>query len=628
MRRGLVPAACAALVVAVAGCESYYVADADREVASVLEEFRPGVEEPRPAAFRQAGEKLGLLPAGASEQEEVTSASGGQVAETPGQTEAGAPGLQPDAATSSEVPGVPEDAAAPADPSSTPAPGAVAGDVSSEKYEDFTIVTPGYAGPGVPEAIRRYVATIHQQEEVLPPLEELSPARGPKLSLRDALALAVEQNRQYQGELENRYLEALDLTLQRHNFGPVLFATVSTLFKAGDTVDKTQSSAFSAGVTDRLPTGGQLTIDGAIGLFRNYDTESNADAASYGVSLVQPLLRDAGYTVSHERLTQQQRNVIYEIREFELFRQDFTIDVARAFWNVTLSEHVARNIYESYMGAVDQRRKAAAQLKVGQAKPLDVMRARLDELRRKNSYVDAVERYENALDAFKIRLALPTDDPLTLVAERTFDYTPITVDVEAAIEVALANRLDLANARQKVEDAERGVKLAANALLPELDLTAAWESATEGTGSLGTRTFSDGDYSVGLSLELPVDRKSERNAYRRALIDLERAKRSYSLAADEVKRNVRDVLRELRTADATLNIQAANMAVAKRRLEFSEALFDIGKANNRDIVEARTELVGAQNSYASAVADYKVARLSFMREVGILLIDKRGMWIQ
>ena len=50
---------------------------------------------------------------------------------------------------------------------------------------------------------------------------------------------------------------------------------------------------------------------------------------SLSVSL--PLLRGAGRTVTREPLTQAERSLVYRLRSFELFRQDFTIQAAFAF---------------------------------------------------------------------------------------------------------------------------------------------------------------------------------------------------------------------------------------------------------------------------------------------------------
>jgi len=623
MKQALIPLACIALALVVGGCARFYVASADKEVASILDEYRPEVEGPRPGVYRNAREKLGFSssavsasqdPAAAADEEETDSSSESHTGE-------GDP-----AGDTGEV----------RNPSAARDSSAVAGKApktttdaheTSSGYGNLETVTDGYAGMPVPDEIRNYVATIDRQEEVLPPLDELLPKQGRALALPDALALAVEQGRPFQTEVENRYLTALELTLKRHDFRPILSATMATVFKTGDTTDTAQTSTFSTGISDVLPTGGTVTIQGSLSLSRNYYTPANSDDASYGISLAQPLLRGAGYVVSHESLTQQERNVLYEIRSFELFRQDYAVEIAGAFWGVLLSEQLVRNTYDSYLGAVEARRKAVAQERSGQAKPLDVMRARLDELGNKNKYVDEVESYENSLDAFKIRMALPTEEALNLTADVGFDYAPVSVDGDAAIEIALANRLDLMNAKGRVTDAERKVKVAENGLLPDLDLGASWGTSARGTGSLGGQKFSDGDVELKMSLGLPLDRTSERNSYRSALLTLAQRRRSYSQAVDEVKRDVRDVLRRLRTAEATLKIQFANTHVSKRRLEYSEVLFDLGKANNRDIVEARKELLGAQNSYARAVKDYRVARLIFMRQLGILLIDEKGMWI-
>src|SRR5205085_1455428 len=79
--------------------------------------------------------------------------------------------------------------------------------------------------------------------------------------------------------------------------------------------------------------------------------------------------------------------------------------------------------------------------------------------------------------------------------------------------------LDYQNARDQQEDSARKVTLAADRLRPQLDLVAhgALNSPPKNHG-VPLPEIANYDWDVGATVDLPLERKAERNAYRAALI--------------------------------------------------------------------------------------------------------------
>src|SRR5690606_35714593 len=90
------------------------------------------------------------------------------------------------------------------------------------------------------------------------------------------------------------------------------------------------------------------------------------------------------------------------------------------------------------------------------------------------------------------------------------------VDVDEATEVALAARLDFLNEADRLEDAGRRTRLAVNALRPDLGLFAGASLASQGQNNFDELDFRRTAVEAGLDVDLPFDRKSERNSYRAA----------------------------------------------------------------------------------------------------------------
>lgn len=125
---------------------------------------------------------------------------------------------------------------------------------------------------------------------------------------------------------------------------------------------------------------------------------------------------------------------------------------------------------------------------------------------------------------------------------------------------------------------------------------------------------------------VPLDRKSERNTYRSAMISLDRAMRDHELLLDNVERDVRDQLRELLRVEQDIDLQRQQIEQDRRAVAISEIRVEAGEADNRELIDARQSLIDAQNQLIDLKASHFIARLRLLRNLGILFIDEDGMW--
>jgi outer membrane protein TolC len=129
-----------------------------------------------------------------------------------------------------------------------------------------------------------------------------------------------------------------------------------------------------------------------------------------------------------------------------------------------------------------------------------------------------------------------------------------------------------------------------------------------------------------LTLDLPLERTAERNAYRKSFIDLERATRDVQTLEDQVKLSIRSELRGLIESRESLKIQARSVFVAQKQVKSSTMFLEAGMANMRDLREAQDALLVAQNSLTQAVITYRTTELELQRDMGLLQVDENGMW--
>ena len=204
-------------------------------------------------------------------------------------------------------------------------------------------------------------------------------------------------------------------------------------------------------------------------------------------------------------------------------------------------------------------------------------------------------------------------------------------EIERKIRLSLVNRLDLRVAQESVYDAQRGVVVAADQLGAELTLFGT--AAMGGRRSVGSATSNDARirlneaaYSALPTLDLPIERVAERNAYRTSLIYLEAAVRNVQDLEDQIKLDVREALRTVQSTRESLQIQARAVVVAEKRVKGAEMSLEEGRGQMRDVLEAQSALVSAQNALTGAVVDYRLTELELQRDMGLLRVDEQGLW--
>ena len=464
-----------------------------------------------------------------------------------------------------------------------------------------------------------------EAEAVTPPAAEPLP-----IDLPAALELAFTSSREFQDQKESLYLQGLGFTLTRYNFGPIVNSTISYLWSDAEDATGADSLTASAGARTILPTGGDVSVSSTLTGTRNDDPDLfgvHGDPffdSSLQVSLRQPLLRGAGYEVSHEALTQGERNLIYAVRSFELFRQDFCIRVANAYYSLVSRKMTLENDESNYRDAVFDRKKAEALRQVDRYRDDDVFLARRREIDAEDNLLVSRTQYELALDDFKILLGLPTSTRIVIGDDEPV-FKPVRTEPQSAVLVAQQNRLDLHTQRDRLEDAERQIRLARNGLLPDLDVSMNYGLNT-GADEIRRAPPDEWSGALGVALDLPVDRKSERNAYRSALVFAERSRRDYERRMDEVERDILNQIRELGQLEKRIELQREQIKRERRAVAVTQIRYESGDVQTRDLLDARQGLNDARNALIELKVEHFIARLRLLRNMGVFFVDENGMW--
>jgi outer membrane protein TolC len=207
----------------------------------------------------------------------------------------------------------------------------------------------------------------------------------------------------------------------------------------------------------------------------------------------------------------------------------------------------------------------------------------------------------------------------------------VDLTVEQAERVAIANRQDLMNAQARVADSWRNVEVAANALQSGLSVNYLGNLATDPNFD-GILRFdaSASLHRVGFQFDAPIVRRAERNAYRAAQIDYQRARRAYMLTQDEIVQQIRFDIRILDLSRRQFAISREQFVTAARAVEQSE--IDLRTSRNLDsgltliLLNSLGQLLQARNELIGNWVSYETARLGLFRDLDIMDIDAQGAW--
>lgn len=473
--------------------------------------------------------------------------------------------------------------------------------------------------PGVIEPKEGPEISVSRTEESLEGAEVLT--------LEDCLALAFSNSRDFKRRKEDLYLSVLSYTSARHQYEWRPSGSMSgNITVSGNGSNETSTSAGGSATLSlarQLLSGGAFTVSTGVSQSGSVSGPgSDSNSSNVSASFSQPLLKGAG-TAAREAMVQAERRLTQSVRDFEVFRQDHALSTVRSYYQLVRSKRfleTARNGLDQYTFFYERSR---AHFDKGMMSALELLRAKQEMLRAGNNLSDEIEAYNLALDRFKLSLGIETDRNID-IAELEITPVIISVNLTEAIKTAFENRLDFMTQKESLEDSERAVEIARNALLPQLGLSLSANASSD--EDLFDYSADNGSVSAGLALTLPLDQRSERNSYRSALISLTQARRSFALAEDNIKLEIRETVRNLRQAEVSLVIQKESVDAAEKRREAAEIEFKQGKVTTRDIVEAQTDLDNAKNALVQAQVDYFLATITLKKNIGTLRVDEKGGW--
>ena len=236
------------------------------------------------------------------------------------------------------------------------------------------------------------------------------------------------------------------------------------------------------------------------------------------------------------------------------------------------------------------------------------------------------------VDAVDVQQTLAQSDALMATTQAAFDAAgqglpPVDISVDDAMVTSLVQRLDLMNERGALADRWREIKIAADELRSRLDLNA---SQTIGTAKNRPFGFSMDNANTRLQLawDLPLNRKRDRNLYRRTLVSYNAELRNLQQFEDTIKQNVRRQLRNLEQARVQYPISVTQAALAEEQVLSTRMQLILGLPGVRaqDLLSAYNDSREALGAMVDRRIGYIVERALFALELEAMMLDDAGFW--
>ncbi|MFW6129042.1 MAG: TolC family protein [Candidatus Aminicenantaceae bacterium] len=481
------------------------------------------------------------------------------------------------------------------------------------------------------------------------------------LSLEDCVLKALENNLDLAIEIYEPELAELNIMSTREMFIPDLSFNISkretnsasySWLDASDQVSTVYDN-YSAEISQLIPTGGTLSIS-----IDGYKNETNrkfqtinprfGDTLRFDFS--QPLLKDFGFKITRKDIIVASNNLDTATYNLKSAIIDTIYNIEEAYWDLVYKIEILKVRKQSLKLARDLLEKNRRAVAIGTKAPIDIIDAKAAVASREADIIQAEADVKNSEDTLRALMNIAAEDKLLsdvhITPSGKPSYEKKNINLDSAILTAMENRTDLKVSKINIQNEEINLNYAKNQLLPSLNLNASyWSPGISGTqlvyppGEIfrepiaiipGTAAdalkdafgFKYQNWSIGISLDIPLNSVFSRANYISSKIELERAKLNLENQEQSILLEIKNSVRAVETNFRRLNAYKAARELAVEKLEAEEDKFKVGLSTNYQVLEYQSQLATAQTNELKAIIDYNLSLANLNKVMGITLEEK------
>ncbi len=187
----------------------------------------------------------------------------------------------------------------------------------------------------------------------------------------------------------------------------------------------------------------------------------------------------------------------------------------------------------------------------------------------------------------------------------TPSVTEMNDDAASALDVALKTRPDYLSGIVSIEQARIRLGVAKNALLPSLDMNAAYRLNGSGaTLDKNLKRIGEADafgWSVGLNLSYPIGNKNAHAVYQQNDIDLRRAQLNLESLKNRIAADIRSGIGKVATDRRRIEVARLTVEVNEKKLRTDEERFRNRLSTSYLVLQYQTDLANSGISSTGAI---------------------------
>lgn len=478
------------------------------------------------------------------------------------------------------------------------------------------------------------------------------------LPLEKCILYALENNLTIAVEVLNPEMAHISTSMKREKFLPSLSFNYGTQktnnpsFSWIDAADQITTTYDDYGVRleQLFPTGGEFSAS-----LYSYKNDSNRKFQTinprYGSSLSfvfsQPLLKDFGLKVTRREVIVAQNNSQISETRFKESLIQTVYEVEKAYWELVYSLENLEAKKQSLKLGQDLLAKNKREVEVGMLAPLEVLSAESEVAAREADIIEAETLVQNNKDRLKTIMNLSSDEDVDIIPVEKPTSKEKDISLDEALQTGMQNRPDLEASRIDIKSKDVELSYAKNQLLPGLNLEASyWSPGLSGTQILYKNndpltneivgkipggaakaledafSFTYRNWSVGLTLSVPVETLLSRAQLAQAKVNFKQAKLRLRKDEQQAFLEIRNAVRNVKSNYKKVQAYKAARKLAEKTLKAEEKKLEVGLSTNYTVLQYQRDLADARSSEIRALIDYNLALAALEKVLGTTLENK------
>lgn len=444
-----------------------------------------------------------------------------------------------------------------------------------------------------------------------------------KLSLREAILLALRYNPNIQNAELDRIVQHYQLRLANNEFelqyalGASGTIQKSTYNGVGSDTTRSIIASPELGLKTKLGTQASLSIDNNVGSNNNFNPVLN-------LTLTQPLLRGFGRAANEAGLLDAQDNEWLSKLNLKQSVADQITQVISAYRNLILSANNLQNqrlqlkeAQKSY--EINERRIKAGQLEptgnIQQSYQIESLSLMLEQGENELSMASQDLLQSIGLDP-EMHLSVPSDVSLKKI---------LVPNLQQSIELALEHNVQYLAQKMALRADERAYKVAKNQQLWQLDASGTVQSGTvnDVTGiNNGIRGIYNGNNTTEaarLTLTVPLHDLNRRSQLINAKIRLEKDRINIIAAKRALITNVTNTIHTIESLAKRYELAQKQVHLAEQSYTLEKKKLQAGISTSLDVNNTQNQLLQAQSGLIGAKIAYLNQLSTLQRILGMTL---------